>query len=119
MESHTVLGEELLDHIDFPWDIRPMIRSHHERWDGTGYPDHLGGEQIPITARILKLADIFDALTTERSYRSPLGYMEAIEEMERDDGALDPQLLPIFKMVVSMMLEIDAMRPVEVVANPS
>ncbi|MDP9349324.1 MAG: tetratricopeptide repeat protein, partial [Gemmatimonadota bacterium] len=72
MERHTVIGDEILAPLEFPWDIRPMVRSHHERWDGSGYPDRLVGEEIPHTARILRIADVFDALTTARSYRRPL-----------------------------------------------
>ena len=72
MERHTVIGDEMLAPVEFPWDIRPMVRSHHERWDGRGYPDGLAAEAIPRSARILRLADVVDALTTARSYRAPL-----------------------------------------------
>lgn len=97
IESHTVIGDEMLSSIEFPWDIRPMIRSHHERWDGGGYPDGLSGESIPLTARILRLADVFDALTTTRSYRSPLTPDEAFTLMDEDIGAFDPALFQIFR----------------------
>ena len=69
MESHPVAGVELLKDVEFPWDVLPMVRSHHERWDGRGYPDRLTGEDIPLNARVLALADVFDALTTDRPYR--------------------------------------------------
>ncbi|HJQ22102.1 MAG TPA: HD domain-containing phosphohydrolase [Gemmatimonadaceae bacterium] len=69
MREHPVAGEILLANTRFPWDIRPMIRHHHERYDGTGYPDALAGEEIPLTARILCVADVYDALTSTRSYR--------------------------------------------------
>jgi HD-GYP domain-containing protein (c-di-GMP phosphodiesterase class II) len=55
--------------IDFPWDILPLVRGHHERWDGKGYPDKLAGEDIPLSARIVCVADVFDALTSDRPYR--------------------------------------------------
>lgn len=97
IERHTVAGDEMLSTIEFPWDIRPMVRSHHERWDGTGYPDGLCGEQIPRSARILRIADVFDALTTTRSYRQPLTHDEAFELMENDEGSFDPELFAIFK----------------------
>ena len=97
MERHTVIGDEILAPIEFPWDIRPMVRSHHERWDGKGYPDRLVGDAIPFTARILRLADIFDALTTARSYRRPLSPEEAFTIMEEDAGSFDPDLFRVFR----------------------
>lgn len=100
VESHTVRGEALLAEIDFPWDIRPMIRSHHERWDGTGYPDRLRGEEIPLAARILSYADVYDALTTKRSYRLEMTPADALAVMESDVGALDPNMMDAFKDVV-------------------
>ena len=96
MERHTVIGDEMLAPVEFPWDIRPMVRSHHERWDGSGYPDGLFGEAIPLSARILRVADVFDALTTARSYRRPLTPDEALELMQGDDGSFDPDLFRIF-----------------------
>jgi putative nucleotidyltransferase with HDIG domain len=97
MEKHTVIGDEMLAHIPFPWDIRPMVRSHHERWDGRGYPDGLVADEIPLTARILRLADIFDALTTTRSYREPLSAAQAFQIMQDDHGSFDPQLFDVFR----------------------
>jgi putative nucleotidyltransferase with HDIG domain len=97
IEHHTVAGDEILSSIEFPWDIRPMVRSHHERWDGTGYPDRLAGEEIPLTARILRIADVYDALTTTRSYRSTLSPERAFEMMEEDAGSFDPDIFAIFK----------------------
>lgn len=96
MERHTVIGDEMLRPVEFPWDIRPMVRSHHERWDGRGYPDGLAGEAIPLSARILRVADVFDALTTARSYRRPLTPEEARAIMEDDAGSFDPALFAIF-----------------------
>jgi HD-GYP domain-containing protein (c-di-GMP phosphodiesterase class II) len=77
------------------------VRNHHERWDGTGYPDRLAGEDIPLTARILCVADVYDALTTARSYRPALKAAEAFRIMERDSGRIfDPKL---FEMFYSLM----------------
>jgi putative nucleotidyltransferase with HDIG domain len=101
MERHTLMGDEMLAHIRFPWDIRPMVRSHHERWDGCGYPDGLHGNQIPLTARILRIADNFDALTTTRSYREPLSAEEAVRVMQEDHGSFDPDLLDLFQRVLT------------------
>ena len=97
MERHTVIGDEMLAPVEFPWDIRPMVRSHHERWDGRGYPDGLEREQIPLSARILRIADVFDALTTARSYRRPLTPDEAMEIMVEDRGSFDPDLFVMFE----------------------
>ncbi len=97
MATHPVAGVELLDGIEFPWDIRPMIRHHHERWNGTGYPDGLAGEGIPLEARVLTVADIYDALTTTRSYRPAHSRAEARAIMEAEAGrTLDPALLTLF-----------------------
>ncbi len=99
MERHPVIGDEMLAPVEFPWDIRPMVRSHHERWDGRGYPDGLSGDRIPIPARILRIADVFDALTTARSYRRRLTPEEALAIMEEDEGSFDPEIFALFKAV--------------------
>jgi putative nucleotidyltransferase with HDIG domain len=106
IEQHTVKGDEMLSEIAFPWDVRPMVRSHHERWDGRGYPDGLMGDQIPLVARILRIADVYDALTTTRSYRSSLSAQEAREVMRLDDGAFDPSLLEIFDALFPRLREL-------------
>jgi len=101
MESHPVAGVELLKDIEFPWDVLPMVRSHHERWDGRGYPDRLTGEEIPLHARVLALADVFDALTTDRPYRPAFTPQEALRMMREDCGqSFDPALFPIFEHLV-------------------
>jgi HD-GYP domain-containing protein (c-di-GMP phosphodiesterase class II) len=119
MESHTVIGDQILSGIPFPWDIRPMVRSHHERWDGHGYPDRLAAEAIPLTARILSCADVFDALTTARSYRNPVGAEEALAIMQQDEGAFDPalfsvfeELLPHFSNMLASDISLDLSMPV-------
>jgi putative nucleotidyltransferase with HDIG domain len=105
MRQHPIAGVELLHGIDFPWDVRPMIRSHHERWDGGGYPDALTGEAIPVSARILCLADVYDALTTARSYRGPLSHERAVEIMRSEGGRMfDPALLARFLAEVAPRL---------------
>jgi putative nucleotidyltransferase with HDIG domain len=69
MKTHTIVGAELVEQIGFPYAVAPIVRSHHERWNGTGYPDGLSGEQIPIGARILSAVDCLDALASDRQYR--------------------------------------------------
>jgi putative nucleotidyltransferase with HDIG domain len=100
MERHPEAGVELLKDVEFPWDVLPMVRSHHERWDGRGYPDRLVGEAIPLHARILSLADVFDALTTHRPYRPPFSPEKALQIMRDDEGAFDPSLFPVFERIV-------------------
>ena len=102
MRRHPEAGVELLAGIEFPWDVRPLIESHHERWDGRGYPHGLAGEAIPLTARILCLADVFDALTSQRSYKQSMSVADALEIMRRDVGrAFDPSLFDAFEQVVA------------------
>jgi putative nucleotidyltransferase with HDIG domain len=97
MREHPARGEALVSDVGFPWDIRPMLRHHHERWDGKGYPDQLARERIPLAARILCIADVFDALTSTRSYRKAYSASEASELMHKDRGtAFDPALLHLF-----------------------
>lgn len=81
MAMHPVWGVEMLDSIEFPWDIKPIIRWHHEKYDGTGYPDRLAGEDIPMTAQVVGVADVFDALTSARSYRGAMSHDEAMRVM--------------------------------------
>lgn len=101
MERHAPAGSDLLRDIEFPWDILPMVRGHHERWDGTGYPDKLKGEEIDLSARITCIADVFDALTTDRPYRPGFTMDQALTMMANDTGKLfDPELFPRFERVI-------------------
>ena len=98
MKRHPRAGVLLLREIEFPWDIRPMVRHHHEHWDGGGYTDGLAGDDIPFSARILCLADVFDALTSSRSYRRGLTPGQALAVMREDCGRIfDPQLFELFE----------------------
>jgi putative nucleotidyltransferase with HDIG domain len=101
MERHAAAGAELLSDIEFPWDILPMIRGHHERWDGRGYPDGLAGEGIPLSARIICVADVFDALTTDRPYRRAFGRDQALEMMAAERAvAFDPAIFDRFALLI-------------------
>ena len=101
MERHAAAGSDLLRDIDFPWDILPMIRGHHERWDGGGYPDGLAGEDIALSARITCVADVFDALTTDRPYRPAFSREEAMAMMAANSGKMfDPELFSRFERVM-------------------
>lgn len=101
MKNHTVWGSEMIMPLAAFKEIVPIIRSHHENFDGTGYPDGLNGEQIPLVARILRIADSFDAMTSDRPYRKALTLAEACLELEKYAGTLyDPELVSVFLGVV-------------------
>jgi putative nucleotidyltransferase with HDIG domain len=81
VKMHPVWGLEMLTEVDFPWDLKPIIRWHHEKCDGSGYPDGLKGDDIPLTAQIICIVDVYDALTTVRSYKPAYTPMEALARM--------------------------------------
>lgn len=81
MKLHPVYGLELLASVEFPWDIKPIVRSHHERQDGNGYPDRLRGDEVLLHAQVICLVDVFDALTSTRSYRGAMPHAQAIAEI--------------------------------------
>jgi diguanylate cyclase (GGDEF)-like protein/putative nucleotidyltransferase with HDIG domain len=97
MEIHPTVGAEIVSAVPFPCPVAPLIRSHHERWDGTGYPARLRGEQIPLGARILSVVDCFDALTSDRPYRRAVSPYEAARMLQQDAGkAFDPHIVAQF-----------------------
>jgi putative nucleotidyltransferase with HDIG domain len=101
IKSHCENGAKILDSIDFPWKIRPIIIHHHERYDGKGYPSGLKGREIPIGARILSVVDAFAAMTANRPYRRSLTKDEAIKELHKNVGAqFDPEVVEIFTAVI-------------------
>jgi putative nucleotidyltransferase with HDIG domain len=108
MKQHTVFGVELLAGVEFPWDIKPIIRWHHEKLDGTGYPDRLRGEQIPLAPQIIGIVDVFDALTTTRSYRKAMSRPEALNEMERCRTHWRPEVFAAFMASVGAATAQDA-----------
>ncbi|OYW10204.1 MAG: hypothetical protein B7X34_05120, partial [Acidobacteriia bacterium 12-62-4] len=98
MQMHTIRGVEICKPMKTLSPVLPIIRSHHERWDGTGYPDRLKGEDIPLLARILQVVDIYDALTTARSYKPAYSKEEALEILKQEaaKGWRDPELVALF-----------------------
>ena len=97
MERHTVIGDEMLSPVEFPWDIRPMVRSHHERWDGRGYPDGLVGGEHSLFRPNPSHRRRFRRAHTARSYRRPLSPDEAMDIMVEDEGSFDPELFTLFR----------------------
>src|SRR5712691_9012647 len=102
MEQHTVIGEKICAPLRSFRNVLPIIRHHHEKQDGSGYPDGLKGEQVPLTARILQITDIYDALTTERPYKKALPKQEAFAIMRQEvkRGWWDGSILDEFEAVV-------------------
>jgi diguanylate cyclase (GGDEF)-like protein/putative nucleotidyltransferase with HDIG domain len=94
MKIHPIVGAEILDRVQFPYPVVPIVRSHHEKWDGTGYPYGLKKEAIPIGARILSVVDSFDALTSERPYRRAISADEAMKHLLSEmETSFDPRVV--------------------------
>jgi putative nucleotidyltransferase with HDIG domain len=106
MRHHPLIGANILKPVAFPWPIAPVVRHHHERFDGGGYPAGLKGEEIPLLARILTVADAFEAMTSDRPYRSGRTEEEAIEELHSCEGGhFDPRIVAAF---IEALPEIEA-----------
>jgi diguanylate cyclase (GGDEF)-like protein/putative nucleotidyltransferase with HDIG domain len=98
MKVHPLVGAEILERVAFPYPVAPIVRSHHERWDGTGYPEGLTGDNIPIGARILAAVDCLDALASHRQYRPALPLAEAMEKVKDKAGSwFDPHVVEILE----------------------
>jgi putative nucleotidyltransferase with HDIG domain len=109
IRDHPVIGERIIQSLDFLGDVRDIIRHHHERWDGGGYPDGLVGEDVPRLARIMSVADAYDAMTTARPYRAALSRQTAVAELRASAGnQFDPELVDVFLQVLR---EEDPMSP--------
>ena len=105
---HPQVGAEIIAAVPFPYPVAPLIMSHHERWDGKGYPQGLAGADIPLGARILTIVDYYDAVTTERPYHKALTYESAVGLLKHEAGrALDPKLVPLFiELLPSLIAEL-------------
>ena len=103
IQQHTVIGDRLCSELRLLEDVRPIVRHHHERPDGTGYPDQLTGDEIPVLARILSVVDVYDALTSERPYKQPFPSAHAIHELREDAarGRLFEALVEEFVVLVN------------------
>jgi diguanylate cyclase (GGDEF)-like protein len=102
MHRHTIVGERILLAAPALAAVAPLVRASHERWDGGGYPDGLAGERIPLGARIVSLCDAFDAMVTDRAYRSAMSLHDALDELERCAGTqFDPAVVDAFRAVLA------------------
>jgi diguanylate cyclase (GGDEF)-like protein/putative nucleotidyltransferase with HDIG domain len=107
MKIHPIVGAEILERVAFPYPVAPIVRCHHEKWDGSGYPDGLKGEEIPVGARILAAVDCLDALATDRQYRKALPLAEAMKKVVSMSGsAFDPLVVDILSR---RFIELEAM----------
>jgi len=98
MKIHPIVGAEILEQVDFPYPVVPIVRAHHEKWDGSGYPCGLAGEAIPIGARILAAVDCLDALASDRQYRKALPLDKAMAEVVAETGkSFDPRVVEILR----------------------
>jgi putative two-component system response regulator len=117
VRTHALIGDTLLEPIELLADARPIVRSHHEHWDGAGYPDGLAGESIPIGARIVAVADAIEVMSSGRVYRGPLASEEVLEELRRCSGSQwDPQVVELVLALVEageLVLEPSGMRLAE------
>ena len=97
VRQHPEVGKRLLESAMRLNALLPVVLHHHERWDGSGYPDGLRGEQIPFAARVISLCDAWQAMVTDRAYRPALGYDEAVAELRQGSGTqFDPDLVEVF-----------------------
>lgn len=99
IRTHPERGLELLEATRLPWDVAPIIRWHHERHDGSGYPDHLSGPEVPLEAQIIGIVDAFDALTSTRSYRPAVAPSQAITVLEQERHSWHPEVFKAFLSV--------------------
>ena len=102
LEQHPAIGADIVSRLEAYRQSIDTIRHHHERWDGTGYPDGLKVERIPLGARIIAVADAFDAMTSDRVYRAALSVDEAMTELQKGRGTqFDPQIVDAFEMALA------------------
>ena len=103
VKTHPLLGDTIIEPVEFLQGPRPIILHHHERFDGKGYPDGLRGEDIPLSARILSVADAFEAMRSDRPYRKALPLREAREELLSNSGTqFDPEVVRVFLGILDL-----------------
>ncbi|HYU09926.1 MAG TPA: HD domain-containing phosphohydrolase [Gemmatimonadales bacterium] len=113
VRMHPIWGIELLAAVEFPWDLKAIIRWHHEKHDGTGYPDRLRGDEIPLSAQVVGIVDVYDALTSTRSYRPALSHARALAEMKRCRGWWSAAVYEAFLESLAQPLASEGRAPVK------
>ena len=104
--QHPIIGSDILRDVDFLGEGKLVVRHHHERWDGAGYPDRLAGEEIPLAARVFAVADALDALTTDRPYRPASSFAVAREEVYKGSGTqFDPTVVAAYRQIPDSAFE--------------
>jgi HD domain-containing protein/GAF domain-containing protein len=112
VRKHPAVAAALLEKIEFPYPVAPLVRHHHERWDGSGYPDRLAGEEIPFGSRLISIAEVYDAMTSVDSYRSPILREDAIQIIVKKGGTqFDPELVEQFAQMMREDAAADAPPP--------
>ena len=123
MKIHTLVGAEILERVAFPYPVAAIVRSHHERWDGTGYPDGLKGEQIPMGARVLAAVDCLDAMSSHRQYQNAVSLDAAMEKVASMSGsAFEPRIVEVLKrryLELEMMVHADSISAEEATLSTS
>jgi len=109
VKQHAILGADILSAVEFPGPLASIVRHHHEHWDGTGYPDGLRGEAIPIGARVLAIVDCYDALTSDRPYRRSLSHDRAAAMIRERRGTMyEPRIADAFlRIIVAVRAALD------------
>jgi putative nucleotidyltransferase with HDIG domain len=111
MKLHASVGADILKSIEFPYPVEPIVRHHHENWDGTGYPDRLRGQEIPLGARILSVVDCYDALTSDRPYRPRYSRQHSEQVLRERRGVMyDPWVVDVFLGILDKLERIEASR---------
>jgi diguanylate cyclase (GGDEF)-like protein/putative nucleotidyltransferase with HDIG domain len=118
IRAHPKVGADIISAVPFPYPVSPLILSHHERWDGKGYPAGLKGEEIPLGARILAVVDYFDALMAERPYHKAMSFEAAVSLLQQEAGkGLDPTLVEVFVRLLPA-LQVEAARLEAILRRP-
>lgn len=121
LEDHVNSSVRLLEHIDFPWKVLPIVRHHHERYDGSGYPDGLRGREVPMGARVVAVVDAYVAMTSKRHHREALEPEAALAELVRGAGhQFDPEVVEMFQRVLEKRLSLrhQDRKPLVLIAEP-
>ncbi|HAW50567.1 TPA: hypothetical protein DCX16_06435 [bacterium] len=101
VKTHAIIGEKIVEKAEFPFDVASIVRSHHENYNGAGYPDGLKGDKIPIGARVLSVTNAWDAMVSDRPYRSSMTVGEAILELKNGRGGqFDPKIVDVFLSII-------------------